>query len=102
MQETRTVHAYAANGNSSGDWQKDRQEVPIPDGYSYVSHSVGVTTAIPNPPEAGYNKYETGVTRGGPGDRIESVWVIAEAGPKDTFGSGISIGVDLHVVISKP
>ena len=98
--ETRSVSVHAINGSTIGD-ETDFKSIPVPEGYRYVSHSTSIWTANPQGDGQGRWRIFSDVTRAIKSRRIEDVWVKVVAGPKDTFGARVWIGVKLDVVLEK-
>lgn len=88
--------AYAANSSTTGDWTVDRKSIVIPDNWTYEGDEWFITTANPQQESENRWKRSKGVIRNANG-QVKEVWVKVEAGPKDTWGAGVSIGVQLNV-----
>ncbi|MFT4016995.1 MAG: hypothetical protein QM668_08545 [Agriterribacter sp.] len=99
--QTLTVIAYANNSNSmTNDWVFDIKSIVIPEGWRYLNHHTWITTANPNVPESNRWKRSEGAERDKNG-QIISLWVKAEAGPRNSFGPHVWIGNGLEVVIER-
>lgn len=93
--------AYANNSNAmTNDWEVDTKYIQIPEGWRYLSHHTWITTANPNEPQSDRWRRSEGIERDKNG-RIISLWVKAEAGPRDSFGPHVWIGNGIEVIVER-
>jgi hypothetical protein len=102
-QTPRMIEASAYNP-SSGFFEKteyvDRRQIDIEQSYTYVSHSVLITTANPKEESSGKWSCSDGLIRGKDGG-VEAVWIEVKAANKDLFDDAVRVRARLTVIVEE-